>query len=187
MQAQLISGGTVVDVIVVKSDAVVTPNGKSVVWGEKTDLERFDAPKGCMFRMEQAAGIGWILSHGKLVPPAMALVTLTPKDLKAHAAAARYAKEVEGIVVGGVAIATDDRSKQMILGLRVKANADPNFTTQFKGVNGVWVDVNAATIITLSDAVFAHIDHVFGVEQLLEEQIDSGDVNSTAQIDAAFA
>jgi hypothetical protein len=53
----------------------------------------------------------------------------TKDELIAYAADVRWRKEVGGIVVAGVPVATDDRSKQMIIGARLAANSDPDWST----------------------------------------------------------
>src|SRR5690606_5920721 len=99
-------------------------------------------------------GIGWGYDAGVFTaPPAP---PPEPANLETYAVAKRYAVEVGGIVVGGVPIATDDRSKQMIIGARIAADADPNWTTQWVGGDGGIYPVNAAAMIAISDAVQAH-------------------------------
>ncbi len=107
-------------------------------------------------------------------------------DLAAYAAAARYRKEVGGIDVGGIAIATDDRSKQMIMGARIAANADPDFVTAWVAADGSIHGVNAATMIAISDAVLAHIAACFATFAEIKAQIDSGTITTMAEVDAAF-
>jgi hypothetical protein len=51
--------------------------------------------------------------------------TLPPFEPSTYAATKRLEEETSGITVGGVPIATDDRSKIMIIGARVAAAADP--------------------------------------------------------------
>lgn len=113
-------------------------------------------------------------------PPTMA-------ELVAYASSARYAKEIGGIVVAGVPVATDDRSKQMILGARVAADTDPDFSTLWVGADGNIYPVTAAAMITISNAVLAHVAACFTLFASVKTQIDVGTITTTAQIDAAFA
>ncbi|MDU8502973.1 hypothetical protein RYB01_27840, partial [Pseudomonas syringae] len=53
-------------------------------------------------------------------------------SLLVYAADKRWRVETGGIVVGGMSVATDDRSKLMITGARVKADKDAAFTTNWK-------------------------------------------------------
>lgn len=118
-------------------------------------------------------------------------LTLWPVPLKekltAYAAAARWQKEIGGIVVGGAPIATDDRSKQMIIGARLAADADPAWTTQWVGADGSVHPVNAAAMIAISDAVQAHVNACFVTYASVKSAIDAGDITTTEEIDDAFA
>ena len=107
------------------------------------------------------------------------------KALISYAAQKRWSVETGGIVVGGVPVATDDRSKVMIIGARVKADADPNFTTEWKTPAGTFATVNAATIIAISDAVLAHVDACFAIDATVLAEIADGTITTIAEIDAA--
>lgn len=107
-------------------------------------------------------------------------------ELLQYAADARYAKEIGGIVVSGIPIATDDRSKQMILGAHVAANADPTFTTDWVGSDGSVTAVNAAMIVAISNAVLAHVNSVFAAYKTASAEINAGTFTTFDQIDAAF-
>lgn len=48
-------------------------------------------------------------------------------DLLSYAANVRWQREVGGISIDGVSVGTDDRSKQMLMGARINADADPRF------------------------------------------------------------
>jgi len=111
---------------------------------------------------------------------------LEPPDLKAYLADKRWQAEVGGIEVGGVPVATDDRSKMMIMGARLKAEADPSFTTAWKSGDG-FATLDAPTLIAVSDAVLAHVDRCFAIEAELGKGIAHGTVKTTAEIDTAFA
>ena len=135
---------------------------------------------------------------GKLVVPADiadVVQSIDPDDstlllntrLIAYAADKRWQKETGGITVAGVSVATDDRSKQMIIGARLAANSDPNWTTQWVGADGAIYPINAAAIIAISDTVQAHVNACFTTYALVKADIDSGTITTTAEIDAAFA
>lgn len=109
-----------------------------------------------------------------------------PTELPAYAAMRRWQKEVGGIVVNGVPVATDDRSKMMLMGARLAAQADANFTTRWKTPAG-FVTLDAATFIALSDAVLAHVDACFATEAAVLDDIAAGVITTAEQIDNAFA
>ncbi|WP_192798262.1 DUF4376 domain-containing protein [Brucella intermedia] len=107
--------------------------------------------------------------------------------LAEYAAAKRWEKETGGLVIGGLTVSTDDRSKVMISGARVAAMADPSFATAWKASNGEFVPLNANAVIAISDAVLAHVTGCFAIEAEVLTGIESGIITSPAQIDAAFA
>ena len=110
-----------------------------------------------------------------------------PTDLAAYAADARWEKEAAGITFNGMPVMTDDRSKMMIMGARVKATDDPDFTTQWKTESG-FVTLDAAALIAVSDAVLAHVDHVLRRSRRRRSPASAdGSITTTAQIDAIFA
>lgn len=103
-----------------------------------------------------------------------------------YAAQKRWEKEVGGITVNGAPVATDDRSKLMIVGARIKADTDPSFTTQWKGPDGSFIALNAAAIITISDAVLEHVNNCFAIEDQVLSDITAGVITTTTEIDTVF-
>ncbi len=131
-----------------------------------------------------------IAKIGVLVPDA----NPTPDQLKAYAATARWRKETGGITVdlgGGVSVpvATDDRSKLMIMGAAQSAAQDANYTTPWKTTTGEFVTLNAAQIETIASAVAAHVQSCFATEDQVVAGIDASPatITTTAEIDTAFA
>lgn len=112
--------------------------------------------------------------------------TAAVPDLISLAAALRYSKETGGIEVGGMAIATDDRSKLMLSGARIAAMADPSFITRWKTPNG-WVDLTAVQIIAISDAVQAHVAECFALEADIADKIEEGTITTLEDVDSAFS
>lgn len=108
-------------------------------------------------------------------------------DLIAYAAQKRWEKEVGGATVGGMAIHTDDRSKSLIMGARMAAEADPDFTTDWKAADGSFITIDAATIVAVSNAVLAHVANCFAIEAQVIDAIGIGTITTTSEIDAAFA
>lgn len=99
----------------------------------------------------------------------------------------RWQVETSGIAISGMPIFTDDRSKLMITGARIKADADANFTTQWVAADGSIVTLAAAQIIGISDAVLAHVDACFARFAVLamaiqvaadEAALDAIDINA---------
>ncbi|ABE64059.1 hypothetical protein Nham_3327 [Nitrobacter hamburgensis X14] len=108
-------------------------------------------------------------------------------DLVAYAADQRWRKETRGIEIAGVPVATDDRSKQMIIGARLAANYDPDWSTQWVGADGSIYPIDATAIVAISDTVQAHVNDCFTTYAVVKADIDAGTITTTAEIDAAFA
>lgn len=106
-----------------------------------------------------------------------------------YAALARWRKETGGILFNGLPILTDDRSKQMIMGARMAAEADPLFRTMWAGADGNVYPLIAAQIIAISNAVAAHVNRCFEIYASVKAAIEATPPTITAkqQIDQAFA
>ena len=107
-------------------------------------------------------------------------------DLKSYASYRRWQFEIGGIDFNGVPIATDDRSKLMITGGRIAADADASWTTIWQGSDGNSYPLNAAAMIAISDAVQAHVSSCFAIYATVISNIDGGTVTSRTQVDAEF-
>jgi hypothetical protein len=107
-------------------------------------------------------------------------------DLIAYAKNARWRKEQGGIVVAGIPIATDDRSKQMVMGARIAADANGNFETLWATDADV-VTLTAPQIIGISDAVLAHVQTCFVAFANVVAGINGGTITTREEIDAAFS
>ncbi|MCM8738276.1 DUF4376 domain-containing protein [Azospirillum sp. A1-3] len=101
-----------------------------------------------------------------------ARLTVAKAERKAAATAKRWEVEVAGTIVNGIPVATDDRSKTLILGKRAQAQADPDMTFRWKAVNG-WVELSGAQIIAIADAVADHVQACFDREGELHDAIDA--------------
>ncbi|KFC63967.1 hypothetical protein FG93_05477 [Bosea sp. LC85] len=131
------------------------------------------------------AELGWISNGGTFGPPGPPLPS--PVDLVAYAREKRWQIEIGGILVAGVPVATDDRSKIMIVGGRVAAMADAAWSTIWQGADGNAYPVNAAAMIAISDAVQAHVNATFATLATVLSAIESSAVTTKAAIDADFA
>jgi hypothetical protein len=137
-----------------------------------------DAPLSNEVRTLLQGGGHPIAAYVEPVPDAAAL--------HAYAAVARWRKETRGISVGGLNVATDDRSKALIQGAYLQAQRDPTFTAQWKTASGAFVTIGAAQIEAVALAVAAHIQACFAREAEVSEAIDGHLIDTFAQIDAAF-
>jgi hypothetical protein len=107
-------------------------------------------------------------------------------DLLAYAADRRWIVETSGTTVAGIPIATDDRSKIMVMGARVAAAASPDWETVWHGADGQTYPLNAAQMTAISDAVEAHVNATFATFASVKADIEDGVITTLAEIDAAF-
>jgi hypothetical protein len=150
------------------------------------DPADYAAPDGLsLVAGAEGFSVGGSVVGGVYTPPPAPPVP--PVDLTAYAMAARWRKEVGGISVGGVPVATDDRSKLMIVGARVAADADANWSTVWQGADGNAYPLNAVQMVAISNAVQAHVANCFAIFASVAASIDNGSITAPAQIDAAFA
>lgn len=110
----------------------------------------------------------------------------TPSELIAYAANRRWRTEVGGVRIAGVPIATDDRSKIMIMGARIAAAANAAWSTIWHGADGGTYPIDAATMIAISDAVEEHVNATFAIFATVKAAIEAATITSREQIDAAF-
>lgn len=86
-------------------------------------------------------------------------------------AARRWQAETGGIVFMGMSIKTDEDTQRKITGAYVQADKNPSFTAKWKMDAGVFVTLDAATIIAIGDAVTGHIQTCFDKEGDLSDLI----------------
>jgi hypothetical protein len=102
---------------------------------------------------------------------------------KGELAAIRYSKEVGGILVGGVPVATDRETQSKLIAARILAKENAVYTVNWKTSAG-FVALNAATIIAVADAVASHVQACFDREAVLFAEIDAAsDAAARAAID----
>lgn len=126
----------------------------------------------------------WLFDGSTFAQPGVG--AYMPAQLSAYAASVRYDREIAGITVNGVAVATDRKSQAMINGAFNMAMRDSTFTTEWKTVNGAFVTLDAPTIIATATAVGAHVAACFAKEASVAAAA-GGTIKTPADIDAAFA
>ena len=94
---------------------------------------------------------------------------------KAAATDLRWRKETAGILISGVPVATDDRSKTLILGKRAQAQRNPSMSFRWKAAGGEWVELTGSQIIAIADAVADHVQACFDREGELHDAIDAAE------------
>ncbi|WP_296076625.1 DUF4376 domain-containing protein [uncultured Agrobacterium sp.] len=126
---------------------------------------------GANFEMKDGGWVATVLSKDELID---------------YSSNKRWEKENGGFEVGNMHIATDDRSKTMITGARVKADNDPSFTIPWKTPDGTFTRINATQIIAISNAMLDHVAACFDTEELVASQIMSGNITTFEQIETAW-
>lgn len=121
-----------------------------------------------------------------LTPQEVAELEAVVPDLPAYAADARWRRENGGFTLNGLQVATDDRSKMMIMGARIKADLDAGFSTEWKMPDGSFVTITAETIIAVSNAVLDHVNTCFALESSVLADIAAGTITTTAEIEDVF-
>lgn len=103
----------------------------------------------------------------------VANTTKLKADKLSALAAYRYEKETGGLTLpNGMQVATDDRSKTLIVGARVNTVDNPELLTDWKAETG-WVQIDAATVAYIATAIADHVRSCFIVEKGHYEAIDA--------------
>lgn len=83
----------------------------------------------------------------------------------------RWQAETGGTTVGGVPIRTDRESTAKITAAYVQASANLAFSVRWKVDTGIFVTLDAEAIISIGDAVTAHVQACFDNEDVLTTAI----------------
>lgn len=115
---------------------------------------------------------GWEkLAAAPEVPPAPA------PDWSALIAARRWQAETGGTVINGLPIDTDDRSKLLINGAALRANRSSDYVLRWK-TSGGFVDLTAAQVLAVADAVSEHVQACFDREDELLGAVADGTITA---------
>ncbi len=106
--------------------------------------------------------------------------------LTIYVAAKRFKVETGGILFNGATIATDRESQAMISGAYNFVAANPEASISYKTDDG-FVQLNAAQVQAVANAVGQHVQACFAKEAVVATQIAGGGITTIAEIDAAFA
>jgi hypothetical protein len=90
----------------------------------------------------------------------------------AEIAAERWKAEVGGVAGEGLAIDTSRESQALITGAALAATLDPNYICQWKTSSG-FVTLDAATVLTVAQAVRAHVQGCFDREAELSAAVEA--------------
>jgi hypothetical protein len=114
----------------------------------------------------------------------------TKDQLAGYNSDTRARKETGGIVVNAVEMRSDLRASQNIVIARYSADAVPPgtvFKTALERSDGKPYPADAAAVIEVSNALFAHVNRCLTTWDDTQTQIDGGTVTTLEQIDTAYA
>ena len=86
----------------------------------------------------------------------------------------RYEREIGGIVVQGMSISTDDRSKALIASAALQGMRNPEHVLKWKTTNG-FVDISGSQLLAVADAVNEHVQACFAREHELLTALNAGE------------
>lgn len=140
------------------------------------DQAVIDAPDG--FDPERLADYRW--TGERLTGPGIWTTLEEHKaERKAALAEKRWQVETGGTTVAGMAVMTDRESQGLINGAYALASRNletPGFVIKFKSGSG-WVDLTAAQMVAIADAVGTHVQSAFANEAAIYAAIDAADTH----------
>ncbi len=92
----------------------------------------------------------------------------------------RYTEETRGITVGGATVSTDRDSQSMVTGALNFTQLNPGEVINFKSDSG-WVELNAAQMETIANAVAIHVQACFAREGVVSGLISSATTHEELQ------
>src|SRR5262249_17451029 len=112
-------------------------------------------------------------------------------DLKHYAASIRYKKEAGPLTTdlgGGVTVILDTTvaSQSKMSSAAQQAQVNPNFTVNWKQVDGTFVLLNASQILKMNENVRDYIQTCYNTEMDCASQIQAGTITTRAEVDAIF-
>lgn len=193
MRVAVVSGGVVVSVIDFAEDRELSADALTATGVATYSIEHpegasepiayevvFHAPEGMTLAVAGEAQAGWIETNEGLAPPPPEMPS--ESALLAYAARRRWEVETGGLLLSGISVATDDRSKLMIAGARMRAEAHPDVVEMWNGET----PITAAQVIAISDAVSAHVSNCFHVFAALKAGIVDGSITLFEEVDSAY-
>ena len=89
----------------------------------------------------------------------------------------RWLAETSGTTFGGMPIDTDDRSKLLINGAALRADRSADYVLRWKTSQG-FVDLTAAQVLAVADAVSEHVQLCFDREDALLVAVTDGSITA---------
>lgn len=79
-----------------------------------------------------------------------------------------------GIVINGIPLHTDERSRNNIMGAAMAAILAPDYSVAWKGADGVFVTLSGPQVIAVAQAIRAHVQSCFDREAALLDDLTAG-------------
>ena len=157
-------------------NGIWTGNSKAVTPfdGRPLNCVRTDVEPPTLSGTEVAlwTGEGWEkLAEAPEVAPAPA------PDWPALIADRRWLAETSGTTFAGMPIDTDDRSKLLINGAALRADRSADYVLRWKASQG-FVDLTAAQVLAVADAVSEHVQLCFDREDVLLGAMADGSITA---------
>lgn len=130
---------------------------------------------------KNVSGARYLLTQEEIDARAVEEATSQAAAVANYLATYRYNKEVGGILISGVSVPTDRETQSKLIAMRILAKENNSYTVDFKTPAG-FVNLNAATIIAIADAIAGHVQKCFSVEASLQNT----EFQTIAEIEAAF-
>ena len=83
-------------------------------------------------------------------------------------------------------IPTDDRTKLLVTGARIKVDTEPTHTIRFK-LNGAFVTLTSEGIVAISNAILEHTQKAFNVEDIIINKINNNEISTEEEVDLIFS
>ena len=141
----------------------------------------YQAPAGFQsLAYVDGVSIGWRRDGTAWLPPGPV------EDLHVYAARRRWEIiEAHRLQLGPFSVPTDTVTQNVLTAGYAKASANPAYAIQdWKVAAGVYVTLDAATIVMIADAVEAYVQSMFSANLVADEAIEAGTATTTAQVDA---
>ena len=119
----------------------------------------------------------WVKLAARPVEPDPQPVPEPVPDWPAMIADRRWLAETSGTTFGGMPIDTDDRSKLLINGAALRADRSADYVLRWKASQG-FVDLTAAQVLAVADAVSEHVQLCFDREDALLVAVTDGSITA---------
>jgi hypothetical protein len=146
-----------------------------------------DTPPAGSVEITQVQRDAWVAKPDAFRWDGVGIVAyVPPMDLVAYAKTARDRHEEAGITVSGVPIATDDRSKTLVLGARRRVEKDQSLVTKWSAADGSVYPLDARTIIAVSDAIGDFVAELFEAYADIMADLAVDKITTPQEIDARY-